>query len=82
MSVRRVENGTIVLEGQCPVEDAETLLQLLQENGRASCDWTRCTGLHTAVLQVLLVARPVLRGPCADPWVEHWFEPLIRHLHD
>ena len=30
MSVRRLDDGNIALEGPCPVEDAEPLLQLLQ----------------------------------------------------
>jgi hypothetical protein len=81
VSVRRLESGTIVLEGRCPVEDAETLFQLLQETPEAACDWAQCSRLHTAVLQVLLVARPALRGPCADLWLEQWFQPAMHELH-
>lgn len=72
MSIRRHENGPIILEGRCPVEDAEPLLQILQREPAAELDWTRCTYLHTAVLQVILAARPALVGHCADPWIEHW----------
>ena len=72
MSVRRGENGTIVLEGLCPAEDAETLLQMLHTSPQARLDWTRCERLHTAVLQVILVARSVPAGPCGDPWIERW----------
>ena len=36
MSVRREENGTVVLEGNCPVEDAEPLLQMLQATPRSA----------------------------------------------
>lgn len=72
MSVRRDDNGKVVLEGNCPVEDAEPLLQLLQSTPGASCDLTRCNHLHTAVVQVILAAQPALIGPSADPWVERW----------
>ena len=72
MSVRRHNNGTIVLEGHCPVEDAEALLQLLQGSPDASLDWTQCTHLHTAVLQVILAAGSVRLGPCGDSWVRQW----------
>jgi hypothetical protein len=72
VSVRRHENGTIVLEGDCPVEDAEPLLQMLQGNPHPTLDWTSCSYLHTAVLQVVQAARPGLIGPCADPWVARW----------
>jgi hypothetical protein len=78
MSVRRHENGNIALDGACPVEDAELLLKLLQAAPAASCDWTRCGHLHTAVLQVLLAARPKLVGPCGDPWVERWITGNIQ----
>lgn len=76
MSVRRDESRNIVLEGNCPVEDAEPLLQLLQANPTAQCDWRRCSHLHTAVVQVVLAARPNLVGPCGDPWIEHWIASI------
>ena len=72
MSVHRDEVGNVVLEGNCPVEDAEPLLQLLQSTPAASCDWTRCDHLHTAVVQVILAAHRPLVGPCGDRWVEQW----------
>ena len=77
MSVRRDESGTIVLEGKCAVEDAEPLLQLLQATKAGRCDWTRCSYLHTAVVQVILAAGPALIGPCGDPWTEQWIASLL-----
>jgi hypothetical protein len=78
VSVRRDDTGTIVLEGPCPVEDAEPLLQLLQATPAARCDWTRSSHLHTAIVQVVLAVRPVLTGPCGDPWIEQWIESRAR----
>jgi hypothetical protein len=75
VTVRREANGSIVLEGNCPVEDAEPLLQLLHATPAAPCDWTRCNKLHTAVVQVVLAARPMLVGPCGNPWVQRWVAP-------
>jgi hypothetical protein len=72
LSVVRHATGTIVLAGDCPVEDAEPLLQLLQEFPSSPLDWTQCKGLHTAVLQVILAARPALNGPCGNPWIAQW----------
>ena len=73
MSVRREDDGTtIVLDGHCPVEEAEPLLQFLQATPAACLDWRQCTHLHTAVLQVILAARPPLIGPCGDAWVQRW----------
>jgi hypothetical protein len=73
VSVRRGEDGAaIILLGNCPVEEAEPLLQLLQATPASYLDWRQCTHLHTAVLQVILAARPQLVGPCGDAWVQRW----------
>jgi hypothetical protein len=72
MSARRDKSGTIILDGNCPVEDAEPLLVLLQGTPAAPLDWRQCNHLHTAVLQVILAARPALVGPCGDPWLRQW----------
>jgi hypothetical protein len=77
LTVRREADGIIVLEGACPVEDAEPLLQLLQATTEAKCDWSKCTLLHSAVIQVLLAARPALIGPCGDPWIERWLQASL-----
>ena len=58
-----VENGTIVLSGNCPSGDAEELLQLLLGDFDAAVDWRSCTAAHTAVIQVLLAARRDILGP-------------------
>jgi hypothetical protein len=76
VSVRRREDGTIVLADRCPVEDAEPLLQLLLATPGAWVDWEQCTHLHTAVLQVILAAHPPRRGPCGDAWVREWLPAL------
>jgi hypothetical protein len=81
MSVRRDESGSIVLEGSCAVEDAEPLLQLLEATPDGPCDWTRCSSIHTAVIQVILVARPVMAGPCGDAWTEQWVAPRLGSRH-
>ncbi len=78
MSVRRETDGRIVLTDACMVEDAEPLLQLLQETPHAACDWRQCGHLHTAVVQVILAARPALIGPCGDPWIDQWVAPRLR----
>lgn len=78
MSVRRDDNGTVILEGKCPVEDAEPLLQLLQASPSAPLDWTKCSDLHTAVIQVMLATGAKPDGPCGDPWVEQWISSNLQ----
>jgi hypothetical protein len=72
MTIRRDDDGVIVLDGECPVEDAEALLQLLQAQPEGPVDWSACTRLHTAVLLVLLAAAPPMRGECRDALVARW----------
>jgi hypothetical protein len=69
MTVRRDDAGTIILSGECPVEDAETLLEHLQAHPDGPVDWSGCRALHTAVLQVLMAAKPRLLGECGDEFV-------------
>ncbi|MEH3147355.1 MAG: hypothetical protein PGN34_18860 [Methylobacterium frigidaeris] len=78
MSVRRGPDGCLVLEGACPVEDAETLAAFLLAEPGLCVDWSAGTRLHTAVIQVLLRLAPPLRGPCGDPFVARWLGRLQR----
>jgi hypothetical protein len=75
VTVRRSDSGTVILDGVCPVEDAEALLQLLQTMPGAVLDWTQCRQLHTAVLQVVLASGLDPIGPCGDAWVSRWLAP-------
>lgn len=72
MTVIRIDVRTVVLKGNCAADEAETLLQLLIETPAASVDWTQCEQLHTAVMQIVLAAKPRVIGPCGDAWVEKW----------
>ncbi|MBP2314266.1 hypothetical protein [Azospirillum soli] len=62
----RVNNGVIHLEGHCPVEDAEPLLEALQAGGDAALELGGCGSVHTAVLQLLLASRTRVLTPPAD----------------
>ena len=48
MSIR-LDGPVIHLEGDCPVEEAETLLHHLQDPFARTVDWTEAERLHTAV---------------------------------
>ncbi|MGH8320120.1 MAG: hypothetical protein ACREUL_19480 [Steroidobacteraceae bacterium] len=77
MTVRIGPSGFIELLGACPSEDAEPLLQLLLTAPETAVDWRGCRGAHTAVIQVLMAARPRLLGPPGDPRLKDWIEPVI-----
>jgi hypothetical protein len=77
MTVSVAEDGTILLAGNCPVEDAETLVRLLLANPAAEVDWTACDQAHTAVVQVLLACGRGTRGPPRAIFLNNWVEPLL-----
>jgi hypothetical protein len=77
MSVHVADDGTIVLAGNCPVEDAETLVTLLLADPAAEVDWCACDHAHTAVVQVLLASGRRTRGPPRAIFLSNWIEPLL-----
>jgi hypothetical protein len=78
MTVRLAAHGDIVLEGTCPSEDAETLLQHLAATPTARVDLRACEFAHTAVIQVLLAAHTELMGPPAGAALRDWVYPVLR----
>ena len=55
-------DGRIALQGRCRVEDAEPLLAELQRNSGSVVDLEAAETLHSAVVQVLLAAKPRIVG--------------------
>jgi hypothetical protein len=77
MSVRS-EDGVIHLEGDCRVEESETLLQLLQADPGAQVELSQCRHLHGAVVQVLLVFKAKVAGAPETPFLrDHVLPNLI-----
>jgi len=71
----RLEDGCVVVAGACGVEEAETLLDLLQANPGVTVDLGRSTRLHTALVQILYAVQPPLRGSPADAFAREWLLP-------
>ncbi len=78
MTVRVSPDGTIELDGVCPIEDAEKLQHCLLQNPQAVVDWRSCAGAHTAVIQILLAVKPLLRGPAASDFLRSHVDPLLK----
>jgi hypothetical protein len=77
MTVRSTEHGHIALEGACPSEDADALVQLLLTRPGTTVDWRACEAAHSAVIQVLMAAKPRLLGPPASESLRTWVEPNL-----
>ncbi|HSK38208.1 MAG TPA: hypothetical protein VK943_00425 [Arenibaculum sp.] len=73
----RIEAGVAWLEGSCPVEEAEALLEVLLAHPGIPVDWSGCRHLHSALVQVLMAARPTLRGMPEGPFLRRWIEPAL-----
>ena len=62
-----------ILTGICEVAEAETLLAWLQAHPQGPVDVSRCEHAHTAIVQVLMAARPTLvcgpAGSDGGPWL-------------
>ncbi len=78
MSVRVTAKGAIELAGRCGVEDAEVLQRQLLAGPRSTVEWGLCEQLHAAVLQVLLVGKPRIRGAPANAFLQAHIAPLLK----
>jgi hypothetical protein len=70
-------SGSIRLEGDCPLEDSEILVQMLTLADPAVVDWRDCTGIHTAVLQILIAGNIKLVGPPASAFLRQHIDPVL-----
>ena len=77
MTIKVSAAGQIELEGTCSSDDAELLMQHLLATPNMTVDWRGCEAAHTAVVQVLMAARPKLLGPPATALLEKWVQPLL-----
>jgi hypothetical protein len=77
VTVRVSEDGTIRLDGVCPIDDAETLLRLLLAAGEATVDWRGCVQAHSAVVQILLAIGPALVGQPTGDFLRRHIAPLL-----
>lgn len=75
MTVYVDADGAVELVGICPSQDAETLqhyLLAIAPGVKPVVNWRRCEQAHAAVIQILLVARPRMIGPPANPFLANF----------
>lgn len=59
------------------VDEAEALLEALQKEPATKVDLAACTHLHTADLQVLMVAKPCIEKWPQAPELRTWLEAVL-----
>lgn len=64
-------------EGICMVEDAVSLIEHLRHHRAAQVDLSDCSYLHSALLQLLMVAKPKVVVPPNDTFLARWVAPLL-----
>ena len=80
MTVRMADDGAILLEGECPIDDADRLLELRTVHPESIVDWRACTHAHSAVIQLLLIGRPAVLGPPSADFLRQMIQPLVKAL--
>ncbi|WP_448204674.1 hypothetical protein [Azospirillum sp. sgz302134] len=74
----RFEDRTARFDGPCTVDEAIPLAEWLEATHGARVDLGRCTGLHTALLQVLMAARVSVAAEPEDAFLKGWVMPVLR----
>ncbi|WP_207462063.1 hypothetical protein [Azospirillum sp. SYSU D00513] len=73
----RYEQGRAVFDAACTVEEAVPLTEWLEATPGSAVDLSRCTALHTALLQALLAANATLAVEPEDAFLRRWVAPLL-----
>ena len=72
------KKNRVIFRDVVRVEEAEALLEGLQKKPSAKVDLSDCTHLHTANLQVRMVARPSIDSWPQDPELRTWLEAVLK----
>jgi len=73
----RFEDKTARFDGACTVDEAIPLAEWLEATEAPQLDLGRCTGLHTALLQVLMAARATVAAEPEDAFLRAWVMPAL-----
>ncbi|MDO9106295.1 MAG: hypothetical protein Q7U57_15185, partial [Methylovulum sp.] len=76
MSVEFKKNQ-VIFKDVVSVEDAESLLEWLQQKTAAQVDFSSCAHLHSANLQVLMAAKPKVTAWPEDTAFTAWLQSAL-----
>jgi len=64
-------------EEVCTVEEALPLLEFLRSRKSAKADLSRCTYLHSALLQLLFIGKVKIVASPSDPLLARWVDRVL-----
>ena len=73
----RFEDQTARFDSACSVDEAIPLAEWLAATEAPRVDLGRCTGLHTALLQVLMAARAPVAAEPEDAFLKSKVMPVL-----
>jgi hypothetical protein len=71
------KRSRMIFQDVVRVDEAEALLEALQKKPATKVDLSACTHLHTANLQVLMVAKPCIDRWPQDSELRAWLEAVL-----
>ncbi len=72
-----LHEGVITLSGECLLEEAEALSNMLSAETIRMVDIGQATHLHAAVFQLLLMHAKIVSGISTDEFVGRWLNPAL-----
>jgi hypothetical protein len=63
----RIDDNVVTLDGHCSVEEAQPLYEALRGLEEPIFDLGGASGLHTAIVQLILASSGGLRGTPSEP---------------
>ncbi|WP_042695107.1 hypothetical protein [Azospirillum sp. B506] len=64
-------------EAACTAEDALPLAEWLEATAAPRVDLSACTDLHTALLQLLIAAKPAVTAGPEEAFLARWVGPAL-----
>jgi len=71
--------GIAHFEGLVGIEEADTLMELIQKQKEVPIDLTHCTHLHTAIVQILMVARAPIQSWPTNAQLTMWLKTALEN---
>ena len=72
------KRNRVLFRDEVSVEEAEGLLEWLQNKSSAKVDLSECGHMHTADLQVLMTAKARVTGWPRNAELRAWLEPALK----